>query len=108
MAMKVEARRNSVCGQCATAGEEDVSGTAIGTELSAWIVDLVSGEVVNTADFGWAAAPGAAAHPDPPERATGRRWLAVAATALVTANVAQVVVPAAETSPAPIAARCLS
>jgi hypothetical protein len=31
-----------------------------------------------------------------------RRWLAVAATALVTAY-AQVVVPAAETSPAPIA-----
>jgi hypothetical protein len=28
LAMKVEARRNSVCGQCATAGEEDVSGTA--------------------------------------------------------------------------------
>jgi hypothetical protein len=34
----------------------------------------------------------------------GRRWLAVAATALVTgAYAAQVVVPAAETSPAPIA-----
>ena len=33
----------------------------------------------------------------------GRRWLAVAATALMTAYVALVVVPAAETSPAPIA-----
>jgi hypothetical protein len=32
----------------------------------------------------------------------GRRWLAVAATALMTAYVALVVVPAAETSPAPI------
>jgi hypothetical protein len=32
----------------------------------------------------------------------GRRWLAAVVTALVTANVAQVVVPAAETSPAPI------
>ena len=47
MAMKVEARRNGVCRQCATAGEEDVSDTAIGTELSAWIVDLFSGEVVS-------------------------------------------------------------
>jgi hypothetical protein len=96
--MKVE-RVDSVCGQCATAGEEDVSNTAIGTELSARIVDPFSGE----ADYGCAAAPGAAAHPDPPERAVGRRWLAVAATALVTAYVALVVVPAAETSPAPIA-----
>ncbi len=33
----------------------------------------------------------------------GRRWMAVAATAMVTAYVAQVIVPAAETSPAPIA-----
>jgi hypothetical protein len=54
-------------------------------------------EVVNAANNGCAAAPGAAAHPDPPERAMGRRWLAVAATALVTAYVALVVVPAAET-----------
>jgi hypothetical protein len=101
MAMKVEARRNSVCGQCATAGEEDVSGTAIGTELSAWIVDLFSGEA---ADFGCAAAPAAAAQPDPLERAVGRRWLAAAASALVMgAYAAQVVVPAAETSLAPIA-----
>jgi hypothetical protein len=45
MAMKVEARRNSVCGQCATAGGEDVFGTAIGTELSAWVVDRLSGGV---------------------------------------------------------------
>jgi hypothetical protein len=93
------ARRNSVCGQCATAGEEDVSNTAIVTKLSVRIVDPFSGE----ADYGCAAAPGAAAHPDPPERAMGRRWLAVATTALVTAYVALVVVPAAETSPAPIA-----
>jgi hypothetical protein len=79
MAMKVEARRNSVCGQCATAGEEDVSGTAIGTELSAWIIDLFSGE---GADFGYAAAPAAAAQPDPLEGQWGgagwlpppRRW----------------------------------
>ena len=101
MAMKVEARRNSVCGQCATAGGEDVSGTAIGTELSAWIVDLFSGEV---ADFGCAAAHAAAAQPDPLERAVGRRWLAAAASALVMgAYASQVVVPAAETSLAPIA-----
>ena len=80
MAMKVEARRNSVCGQCATAGEEDVSGTAIGTELSAWIVDLFSGEA---ADFGCAAAHAAAAQLDPLERAVRRRWLAAAASALV-------------------------
>ena len=101
--MNIEARRNSVCRQCATAGEEDVSNTAIGAELSARIVDPFPDEVVNAADYGCAAAPGAAAHPDPPERAMGRRWLAVAATALVTAYVALVVVPAAETSPAPIA-----
>jgi hypothetical protein len=100
----VETRRNSVCGQCAAAGEEDVSGTAIGTELSAWIVDLFSGEVVNAADFGSAAAPAAAAQPDPLERAVVRRWLAAAASALVMgAYAAQVVVLAAETSRAPIA-----
>jgi sugar lactone lactonase YvrE len=100
MAMKVEARRNSVCGQCATAGGEDVSGTAIGTELSAWIVDLCSGEV---ADFGCAAAHATAVQPDPLERAVGRRWLAAAASALVMgAYAAQVVVPAAENSLAPI------
>ena len=41
---------------------------------------------------------------DPPERTMGRRWLAVAGAALVTgASAAQVVVPAAETSPASIA-----
>jgi len=74
-----------------------------GTELSAGIVDVFSGEVVNAADFGSVTAPAATAQPDLPERAMGRRWLAVAATALVTAYVAQVVVPAAETSPAPIA-----
>jgi hypothetical protein len=66
-------------------------------------VDPFSAEVVNAADYGGAAAPGAAAHPDPPERGMGRRWLAVAATALMTAYVVLVVVPAAETSPAPIA-----
>jgi hypothetical protein len=38
-------------------GEEDVSGTAIGTELSAWIIDLFSGE---------AAAFGCAILSDPP------------------------------------------
>ena len=97
------ARRNSVAGQCATPGEEDVSNTAIGTELSARIVDPFSAEVINAADYGCAAAPGAAAHPDPPERATGRRWLAVAATALMTAYVVLIIVPAAETSPVAIA-----
>jgi hypothetical protein len=81
--MKVEARRNNVCRQCTTAGEEDVSGTAIGTELSAGIFDPFSGEVVNAADFGCAASPAATALPDPPERAVRRRWLAVAATVLV-------------------------
>jgi hypothetical protein len=106
--MQVEARRG-VCG-CATsgtiaeAGEEDVSGTAIGTVLSAGIVDVFSDEVVNTADLGGDAAPAAWAQPDPPERVMRRRWLAVAAAALVTeAYAAQVSVPAAETSPAPIA-----
>jgi hypothetical protein len=57
----------------------------------------------NFKTFGRAAAPARTAQSDPPERATGRRWQAAAATALVTAYVAQVVVPAAETSPAPIA-----
>ena len=50
------------------------------------------------------AAPAAWAQPDPPKRAIGRRWLGVAAAALVAgAHAAQVVVPAAETSPASIA-----
>jgi hypothetical protein len=49
--MKIEARRNSVCMQRATAAEVNVSGTAIDTELSAWIVDLFSGKVVNAADL---------------------------------------------------------
>jgi hypothetical protein len=86
--------------RCDDRGEEGVSGT----ELSAGIVDVFSGEVVNAADSGCAAAPAATAQPDPPERARGRRWLAAAATALVTAAyAAQVVVLAAEISPAPIA-----
>jgi hypothetical protein len=42
--MNIEARRNSVCLQRTTAGEEDVSGTAFGTELGAGIVDVFSGE----------------------------------------------------------------
>jgi len=54
-------------------------------------------------NLGRAAAPARTARSDPPERAVGRRWLAAAATALVAAYVAQTVVPAAETSPAPIA-----
>jgi hypothetical protein len=106
--MQVEARRG-VCG-CATpgtiaeGGEEDVSGTAIGTVLSAGIIDVFSDEVVNAADLGGDAAPATWAQPDPPGRTIGRFWLAVAAAALVTgAYAAQVVVPAAETSPAPIA-----
>jgi len=45
--MKVEARRNSVGRQCDDRGEGDVSGTAIATELSAEIVDVSSGELVN-------------------------------------------------------------
>ena len=80
-------------GTIAEGGEEDVSGPAIGTVLSAGIVDVFSD-----------AAPAAWAQPDPPGRAIGCFWLAVAAAALVTgAYAAQVVVPAAETSPAPIA-----
>jgi hypothetical protein len=60
--------------------------------------------VVNAADLGGDAAPAAWAQPDLPERAMGRRWLAVAAAALLTwAYAARAVVPAAETSPAPIA-----
>ena len=60
--------------------------------------------MVNAADLGGDAAPAAWAQPDPPGRAIGRFWLAVAAAALVTgAYATQVVVPAAETSPAPIA-----
>ena len=44
------------------------------------------------------------AQPDRPERVIGQRWLAVAAAALVTGvYAAQAIVPAAETSPAPIA-----
>jgi hypothetical protein len=58
--------------------------TAAGTELSARIVRSFSGEVVNAANYGCSAKPAATAQPDPPERAMGRRWLAVAATALVT------------------------
>jgi hypothetical protein len=54
-------------------------------------------------NLGRAAAPARTARSDPPERAIGRRWLTAAATALVAAYVAQTVVPAAETSPAPIA-----
>jgi hypothetical protein len=81
-----------------------VGRVSIGTILSAGIVDVLSGEVANAADLGGDAVPAAWAQPDPPERAIGRRWLAVAAAALVTgAYAAQVVVPAAETSPAPIA-----
>src|SRR6516165_195253 len=99
--MQVEARRG-VCG-CATpgtiaeGGEEDVSGTAIGTVLSAEIVDVFSDEVVNAADLGGDAAPAAWAQPDPPERTIiGRCWLTVAAAALVTgAYAAQVAVPGA-------------
>ena len=73
---------------------------AIGNELSAWIVDLCS----EVADFGCAAAHATAVQRDPLERAVGRRWLAAAASALVMgAYAAQVVVPAAETSLAPIA-----
>ena len=50
-----------------------------------------------------AAAPDSAAHSDPPGRAMGRRWLAVVVATLVAgAYAGQVVVPAAETSPAPI------
>ena len=56
----------------------------------------------NFKTFGRAAAPARTARSDPPERAMGRRWLAAAATALVTAYVAQAVVPAAETSRVPI------
>ena len=85
VAMKVEARRNSG-GQCATAGEEDVCNTAIGAELSARIVDPFPGEVVNAADYGGAAAPGAAAHPDPPERAMGRRSVTPTSCVLCTSR----------------------
>jgi hypothetical protein len=106
--MQVEARRG-VCG-CATpgtiaeGGEEDVSDPAIGTVLSAGIVDVFSDKVVNAADLDADAAPAAWAQPDLPRRAIGRFWLAVAGAALVTgAYAAQVVVPAAETPPAPIA-----
>ena len=70
-------------------GEEDVSGTAIGTVLSAGIVDVFSDEVVNAAELGGAA--------DPPERAIGRCWLAVTAAALVTGvYAAPVVIPATQ------------
>ena len=82
--MKVEARRNSVCKQYATGCGEDVCGTAMdGYRTERRILDVFAGEVVNAADFGGATAPTATAQPDPSERATGRRWLAVVATALV-------------------------
>jgi len=86
--MQVEARRG-VCG-CATpgtiaeGGEEDVSDPAIGTVLSAGIVDVFSDKVVNAADLDADAAPAAWAQPDLPRRAIGRFCLAVAAAALVT------------------------
>jgi hypothetical protein len=80
-----------------------VGRVSIGTILSAGIADVFSGEVASAVDLGGGAAPAAWAQPDPPKRAIGRRWLGVAAAALVTgAYAAQVVVPAAETSPAPI------
>ena len=79
----------------------NVGRVSIGTIPSAGIVDVFSGEVANAADLGGDAAPAAWAQPDPPKRAIGRRWLRVAAAALVAgAHAAQVVVPAAETSPA--------
>jgi hypothetical protein len=60
--------------------------------------------VANAADLGGDVAPAAWTQPDLPERAIGRRWLAVATGTLVTgAYAAQVVGPAAETLPAPIA-----
>src|SRR6516164_286624 len=105
--MQVEARRG-VCG-CATPGtiaegdEEDVSGTAIGTVLSAGIVDVFSDEVVNAADLGGDAAPAAWAQPDPPGGQSGvSGWLSPPAALVTGAYAAQVAVPAAETSPAPI------
>ena len=58
--MQVEAHRGVFgCAQPGTipeGGEEDVSGTAIGTVLSAGIVDVFSDEVVNAADLGGDAA----------------------------------------------------
>ena len=50
----------------AEGGEEEVSGTAIGTVLSTGIVDVFSDEVVNAADLGADSAPAAWAQPDPP------------------------------------------
>ena len=51
--MQVEAHRGvfgcAQPGTIAEGGEEDVSGTAIGTVLSAGIVDVFSDEVVNAA-----------------------------------------------------------
>ena len=68
------ARRNSVCGQCATAGEEDISNTAIGTELST--LDPFSAEVVNAADYGCAAALARRLTPIRPSRRWGGTgWL---------------------------------
>jgi hypothetical protein len=82
--------------------EEIGCGKRRGTELSAWMVYLWSGEVA--AEVCRTAAPAAAAQPHPPVRAVWRRWLAVAVSALVMgAYAAQVVVRAAEISPAPIA-----
>ena len=43
----------------AEGGEEDVSGTDTGITLSAEIVDVFSGEVVNAADLGGDVAPAA-------------------------------------------------
>jgi hypothetical protein len=66
-----ERRSSPIARRCATRGEEDVSGTAIGTVLSAGIVDVFSGEVVNAAELGGGAVPAGRAQPDPPERAMG-------------------------------------
>ena len=70
--------------------------SSVGIILSAGIVAVFSGEVANAADLGGDAAPAAWAQRDPPKRAIGRRWLGVAAAALMAeAHAAQVVVPAA-------------
>ena len=75
--MQVGARRGvrgcAQPGTIAAGGEEDVSGTAIGTVLSAGIVDVFSDEVVNAADLSGAAAPAAWAQPDPVS-VTTRSW----------------------------------
>jgi hypothetical protein len=91
-------------GTIAEGGEEDVSGTAIGTALSAGIVDVFSRRGSERGGIFGMTSRRQRGSARSARAGYGRRWLALAAAALVTGvYAAQVVVPAADTSPVPIA-----